>query len=150
VGGTCSRWLYSLFSPSDCLPLFHLCIFSLSISCSQEARDNISAGLRMVWKRRYQRLETQATCLFDWQNLIAEAAREGFDEEEELQWDSFEILEKQLQQEWLETPRPKTANRAPVTLEERRKISKAMAAKWADPVSSQPHHRKTIFLLSMH
>ncbi|KAJ8447543.1 hypothetical protein Cgig2_031156 [Carnegiea gigantea] len=100
---------------------------------SQEARDNISAGLRMVWKRRYQRLETQATCLFDWQNLIAEAAREGFDEEEELQWDSFEILEKQLQQEWLEMPRPKTANRAPITLEERRKISEAMAAKWADP-----------------
>ena len=101
----------------------------------------------MGWERRRQRLEIQATCLFDWQNLIAEAARERFDAEEKLQWDSYEILKKQLQQEWLDgieyskrTSRSNPGNRAPRTLEQRRKLSEAIAAKWADPVSSQPCH----------
>jgi hypothetical protein len=33
-------------------------------------------------------------------------------------------------------PRPKGSKRAPKSLEQRRKISEAIAAKWADPVSS--------------
>ncbi|XP_074289701.1 uncharacterized protein LOC141614951 [Silene latifolia] len=85
-------------------------------------------------------LMLQETCLFDWQNLIAEAARGGFQDEEELQWDSYDILSKQLQHEWLESiehrkslPRPKGSKRAPKSLEQRRKIDEAISAKWADP-----------------
>ena len=83
----------------------------------------------------------QETCCFDWQNLIAEASRSGFVGEEELRWDSYKILDEQLGQEWLESveqrknlPRAKGSKRAPKSLEQRRKISEAISAKWADPV----------------
>ncbi|KAH9626217.1 hypothetical protein KSS87_000096 [Heliosperma pusillum] len=84
------------------------------INCNPETRVKIAAGVRMGWQKRREMLMLQETCLFDWQNLIAEAARGGFADEEELQWDSYDILSKQLQQEWLESierrkslPRPK-------------------------------------------
>lgn len=83
----------------------------------------------------------QETCHFEWQNLIAEASRRGFVEEQELQWNSYKILDEQLQREWLESielrrraPKPKGGKRAPKSPEQRRKISAAIAAKWSDPV----------------
>ena len=97
----------------------------------------------MDWQRRCERLKLQETSLFDWENLIADAARKGFLEEEELLWNSFEILKEQLQQEWLDSieyrktmPRYKGSRRGPKSLEQRRRIAEAIVAKWADPVSS--------------
>lgn len=97
--------------------------------------------MRIGWNRRREKLMLQETCHFEWQNLIADASRRGLLGEEELQWDSYEILDEQLEQEWLEsieqrkkTPRPQGSKRAPKSAEQRRKISEAIAAKWADPV----------------
>ncbi|RZR95136.1 hypothetical protein BHM03_00023943 [Ensete ventricosum] len=45
----------------------------------------------------------QEGCVFEWHNIIAAAAREGFAGEDELQWSSYKILSEQLQQEWLES-----------------------------------------------
>lgn len=52
--------------------------------------------------------------------MIAEAARKGNAGEDELQWDSYRILDEQLKQDWLESvekrkmmPRPKGSKRAP-------------------------------------
>lgn len=96
----------------------------------------------MGWERRRGMLRLQETCHYEWQNLIAEASRRGLLGEEELQWDSYEILSKQLEQEWIQSvqerknrPRLKGNKRAPKSAEQRRKISEAIAAKWADPVS---------------
>ncbi|KAL6996176.1 hypothetical protein U1Q18_006310 [Sarracenia purpurea var. burkii] len=107
---------------------------------SKETRIKIGVGVRIGWERRREKLNLQETCYFDWQNLIAEASRRGFVDEEELQWDSYKILDEQLEQEWLEsveqrkkTPKPKGSKRAPKSLEQRRKISEAISAKWADP-----------------
>lgn len=97
----------------------------------------------MGWQRRRKRLFLQESCYFEWQNLIAEASRQGYDGEGELQWDSYEILNKQLQEEWVESverrksmPRAKGSKRAPKSLEQRRKISAAIYRKWAEPVSA--------------
>ncbi|KAL9235530.1 hypothetical protein vseg_010281 [Gypsophila vaccaria] len=107
---------------------------------SPETREKIAVGVRLGWQKRRERLMIQETCLCDWQNLIAEAARGGFQDEEELQWDSYAIMSKQLEQEWLDSiearklvPRPKGSKRAPKSDEQRRKIAEAIAAKWADP-----------------
>lgn len=96
----------------------------------------------MGWERRRQKLLVQETCHFEWQNLIAEASRQGSVDEEELQWDSYKILDEQLKREWLESvelrktmPRPKGSKRAPKSLEQRRKIAEAISRKWSDPVS---------------
>ncbi|KAK4395015.1 hypothetical protein Sango_1655800 [Sesamum angolense] len=82
----------------------------------------------------------QETCHYEWQNLIAKAARKGLLGEEELHWDSYKILSQELEQEWLQSVeqrktklRPKGSKRAPKSAEQKRKISEAIAAKWADP-----------------
>ncbi|MQL82158.1 hypothetical protein Taro_014625 [Colocasia esculenta] len=99
----------------------------------------IGAGVREGWQRRREMLLLQETCCFEWQNIIAEASRKGYYSDEELHWDSYETLDKQLEKEWLEsveerkTTRPKGTKRAPKSLEQRRKIAQAIAAKWADP-----------------
>lgn len=108
----------------------------------------------MGWERRRQKLLVQESCYFEWQNLIAEASRQGSEDEEELQWDSYKILDGQLKLEWLEsveqrktTPRTKGSKRAPKSLEQRRKISEAISRKWSDPVSESIYLRQVSFLV---
>lgn len=97
----------------------------------------------MGWEKRREKLMVQENCYFEWQNLIAEVSRRGLAGETDLQWDSYNILDEQLKQEWLESveqrktmPRLKGSKRAPKSPEQRRKIAEAIAAKWADPVSA--------------
>lgn len=110
--------------------------------CSDETKAKIGVGVRLGWERRREKLMLQEACHYSWQNLIANAARTGVCGEDELQWDSFMVLDEQLEKEWLESveqrklaTRPKGSKRAPKSAEQRRKISAAIAAKWADPVS---------------
>lgn len=99
--------------------------------------------MRIGWQRRREKLSLQENCCFEWQNLIAAASRQGYDGEEVLQWDSYKIFDEQLKEEYLESVeqrkimrRPKGSKRAPKSLEQRRKISQAISAKWNDPVSA--------------
>ncbi|CAL5439038.1 unnamed protein product [Camellia sinensis] len=114
-------------------------LVNLGHAQSEETRMKIGNGVQTGWERRREKLKLQETCYFEWQNLIAEASRKGFVGEEEKQWDSYEILDEQLEQEWLESveqsrkmARPKGSKRAPNSLEQRRKISEAISAKWAE------------------
>ncbi|KDP40621.1 hypothetical protein JCGZ_24620 [Jatropha curcas] len=121
-------------------PKIKMKLASLGHAQSEETRKKIAVGVRTRWKKRHEKMAVQETCYFEWQNLIAEASRTGFVGEEELQWDSYNILSKKLEAEWVETveqrrtmPRPKGSKRAPKSPEQRRKIAEAIAAKWADP-----------------
>ncbi|CAM8906643.1 unnamed protein product [Rhodiola kirilowii] len=107
---------------------------------SEETKAKIAVGVRMGWERRRQRMRLQEICHFEWQNLIAEASRKGFSGEEELQWDSYKVLETQLGHVWVEcveqrkkTPKVVGSRRAPKSAEQRRKIAEAISAKWSDP-----------------
>ncbi|RWW06356.1 hypothetical protein GW17_00030322, partial [Ensete ventricosum] len=78
-------------------------------------------------------------CLFEWQNCIAESARSDCAGKDELQWDSYKILDEQLKRQWFESMekrktmlRTKGSTHAPKSPEQRRKISEAIAAKWTD------------------
>ncbi|KAL3511551.1 hypothetical protein ACH5RR_024268 [Cinchona calisaya] len=106
----------------------------------KETRMKIGVGVRIVWEKRREKLMLQESCLYEWQNLIAAASRRGVLGEEELQWNSYKILDEKLEQEWVQTveerkrtPRLKGSNRAPKSLEQRRRISESISAKWADP-----------------
>ncbi|WOG99080.1 hypothetical protein DCAR_0518428 [Daucus carota subsp. sativus] len=121
-------------------PKVKMKLVNLGHAQSKETRIKIGVGVRMGWNKRREKLMLQETCHFDWQSLIAEASRRGLNGEEELQWDSYKILDEQLEREWLESveerkrsPRPKGSKRAPKSADQRRKISEAIAAKWADP-----------------
>lgn len=121
-------------------PKVKMKLANLGHAQSEETRIKIGVGVRIGWEKRREMLLLQETCHFDWQNLIAEASKRGFVGETELDWDSYKILDIQLEKEWFEsieqrkkTPRPKDSKRAPKSPEQRRKISAAIAAKWADP-----------------
>ncbi|KAL8098781.1 hypothetical protein AgCh_031485 [Apium graveolens] len=121
-------------------PKVRMKLINLGHSQSEETRIKIGVGVRIGWNKRREKLTLQETCHFDWQNLIAEASRRGLTGEEELQWDSYEILDEQLERKWLESvqerkraPRPKGGKRAPKSAEQKKRISEAIAAKWADP-----------------
>lgn len=99
--------------------------------------------MQLAWRRRRRKLRVQESCLYEWHNLIAETSQSGLVGEGEFQWDSYEILDKELEQQWLESirqrasfPRPKGSKRTPKSPEQRRKIAVAIAAKWEDPVSA--------------
>ncbi|XP_055826015.1 uncharacterized protein LOC129894373 isoform X2 [Solanum dulcamara] len=121
-------------------PKVKMKLVNLGHAQSEETKLKIGVAVRMGWERRRGKLRLQETCHYEWQNLIAEASRRGLLGEEELEWDSYEILSKQLEQEWIQSveerknrPRLKGNKRAPKSAEQRRKISEAIAAKWADP-----------------
>ncbi|XP_072982149.1 uncharacterized protein [Typha latifolia] len=121
-------------------PKVKMKLVNLGHAQSDETRIKIGVGVREGWQRRREKLTVQEGCFFQWQNIIAGAARNGFVGEKELQWDSYKILDEQLKLEWLESvekrktmPRPKGSKRAPKSADQRRKISEAISAKWADP-----------------
>ncbi|XP_048140189.1 uncharacterized protein LOC115744780 isoform X2 [Rhodamnia argentea] len=121
-------------------PKVKMKLINLGHAQSEKTRMKIGAGVRMGWQRRREKLMVQETCYHEWQNLIAEASRIGYVGEEALQWDSYDMLNEQLEREWLESveqrkkmPRLKGSKRAPKSPEQRRKIAQAIAAKWADP-----------------
>ncbi|KAL7100329.1 hypothetical protein ACP275_09G139900 [Erythranthe tilingii] len=121
-------------------PKVKMKLVNLGHAQSEETKIKIGVGVRLGWERRRERLQLQETCHHQWQDLIAVAARKGFLGEEELQWDSYKVLSKQLEKEWVQSveerrnaPRIKGSKRAPKSAEQKRKISEAIAAKWADP-----------------
>ncbi|XP_020574642.1 uncharacterized protein LOC110020768 [Phalaenopsis equestris] len=115
-------------------------LMNLGHAQSDDTKKKIAVGVRQGWRRRRKILTVQQKCIFEWQNMIAKAARKGYAGEVELQWDSYKVINEQLKQEWLESiekrksmPRPKGSKRTPKSLEQRRKISESISAKWADP-----------------
>ncbi|CAA0821182.1 Unknown protein [Striga hermonthica] len=117
-------------------PKVKMKLMNLGHAQSEETRKKIRVGVRLGWERRREKLMVQEACHHEWQNLIALAAKRGLSVEEELEWDSYKILNEELEKEWLEqmnNPKSKGNRRAPKSAEQKRKISEAISAKWADP-----------------
>ncbi|TKY61161.1 hypothetical protein E2542_SST11011 [Spatholobus suberectus] len=121
-------------------PKVKMKLSNLGHAQTTETRNKIGAGVKRRWEKRRGKKMVQESCCFQWQNLIAEASRQGYVGQEELQWNSYEILDEQLKQEWLmsveqrkQMTRTPCSKRAPKSPEQRRKIAEAIAAKWADP-----------------
>ncbi|CAJ1976060.1 unnamed protein product [Sphenostylis stenocarpa] len=121
-------------------PKIKMKLRNLGHAQTRETRMKIGVGVRRRWQKRREKKMAEEFCYFEWKNLIAEASRQGYVGEEELQWNSYETLAEQLEKEWLmsveqrkqmiKTPGGK---RAPKSPEQRRKIAEAITAKWADP-----------------
>uniref|UniRef100_A0A0R0KQ97 Nuclease associated modular domain-containing protein n=1 Tax=Glycine max TaxID=3847 RepID=A0A0R0KQ97_SOYBN len=121
-------------------PKVKMKLVNLGHAQTSETRKKIGAGVRRRWEKRRGKKMVQESCCFEWQNLIAEASRQGYVGQEELQWNSYETLDEQLKQDWLmsveqrkQVARTPSSKRAPKSPEQRRKIAEAIAAKWADP-----------------
>ncbi|XP_027349186.1 uncharacterized protein LOC113860854 isoform X2 [Abrus precatorius] len=121
-------------------PKVKMKLINLGHAQTTETRMKIGAGVKMRWEKRRGKKMAQDTCCFEWQDLIAEASRQGYVGQEELQWNSYEIFNDQLKQEWLASveqrklkARTPGCRRRPKSPEQRRKIAEAITAKWADP-----------------
>ncbi|KAE9616011.1 hypothetical protein Lalb_Chr04g0261261 [Lupinus albus] len=121
-------------------PKVKMKLVNLSHAQTKETRLKISDGVKKRWERKRGRKLVQERCYFEWQNLIAQTSRQGYIGQEELQWNSYETLDEELEQEWLlsveqrkQMVRTPGSRRAPKSPEQRRKIAAAIAAKWADP-----------------
>ncbi|CAL0308884.1 unnamed protein product [Lupinus luteus] len=121
-------------------PKVKMKLVNLGHAQTTETRLKIGNGVKMRWERKRGRKLVQERYCFEWQNLIAQASRQGYIGQEELQWNSYETLDEELEQEWLlsveqrkQIVRTPGSRRAPKPFEQRRKIAAAIAAKWADP-----------------
>ncbi|KAF3773488.1 hypothetical protein EJ110_NYTH55211 [Nymphaea thermarum] len=111
-------------------------------SHSEQSKARIGFALKRAWKRRLKRMSMQQQCCLEWQGIIAEAAKIGGIEQEELEWDSYdkqqlEILQAELQEkaeqekakEIARQKRAKDKAEKKVLLAQERKLKKAERAK---------------------
>ncbi|CAN6444284.1 unnamed protein product [Victoria cruziana] len=111
-------------------------------SHSEQSKTRIGLALKKAWKRRLKRMCMQQQCCSEWQGIIAETARMGGINQQELEWDSYdkqqmEILQAELQvkaeqemaKEIARQKRAKDKAEKKVLLAQERKIKKAEKAK---------------------
>eukprot|EP01018_Ginkgo_biloba_P000194 Gb_18962 [translate_table: standard] len=116
---------------------------------SDVSRARISASMKRGWYKRHEKKLLQKACIVEWGENIAEAARKGGDGDDELNWNSYEILKENMNQEWLldiakkkvmknsKLEEKRRCKRASKSDNQKLKISEAIKTKWADPVYRQ-------------
>lgn len=106
---------------------------------SEHMKMKIGMAVRKVHEEWRKNMKFQKTCLLEWEDNIAEAARIGSYREEKLQWNTYVILKEKMRQEWLQALQMQKAmrkckdRRVPKSVEHKKKISEAIRTKWEDP-----------------
>lgn len=106
---------------------------------SEDTRIKIGIAMRKVFKEQRQRKNLQEMCLLEWEESIAEAARLDAHGGDELLWDAYGILKEKMDRDLLQTVEMEKAmdkqkrkdKRAPKSVDQKKKISEAVRAKWA-------------------
>uniref|UniRef100_A0A1D1Y6Y5 Uncharacterized protein aq_aa11 n=2 Tax=Anthurium amnicola TaxID=1678845 RepID=A0A1D1Y6Y5_9ARAE len=65
-------------------------------SHSEESKAKTGFALRKIWEERLKRKSLQEKCYLTWAGIVAEAAREGGRDRQELEWDSFEKMKSDI------------------------------------------------------
>ncbi|KAJ0986170.1 hypothetical protein J5N97_004526 [Dioscorea zingiberensis] len=71
-------------------------------SHSEQSKARISLGLKKIWEKRLQFRKSQEKCYFSWAKSIAEAAKEGGYDQEQLDWDSYEKMKVDIEHQLLQ------------------------------------------------
>lgn len=66
------------------------------ICCSDQSKSKISASLTKIWEERLKQKRLQEKCYLFWARTIAEAAKIGSLDQEELEWDSYEKMKADM------------------------------------------------------
>lgn len=113
------------------------------LNCAHPRSDHMKMKIGMAVSKaheeRRKNMKFQKTCLLEWEDNIAEAARIGSYREEKLQWNTYVILKEKMRQEWLQALQMQKAmrkckdRRVPKSVEHKKKISEAIRTKWEDP-----------------
>lgn len=78
------------------IQLFTEIVTYLRIFCSAQSKARISSSLRQVWAKRLKWKRLAEKFYSSWAESIAEAARRGGINEEELNWHSYQTLKKEI------------------------------------------------------
>ncbi|RZR72601.1 hypothetical protein BHM03_00014888 [Ensete ventricosum] len=65
-------------------------------SHSDQSKSKISASLTKIWEERLKQKRLQEKCCLFWARIIAEAAKIGSLDQEELEWDSYEKMKADM------------------------------------------------------
>lgn len=66
-------------------------------SCSDQIKVKISYSLRRVWEERLKSKRLGERFFLSWEQSIANAAKKGGSDQEELDWDSYDKIKEQLE-----------------------------------------------------
>ncbi|KAJ1686384.1 hypothetical protein LUZ63_017774 [Rhynchospora breviuscula] len=126
-------------------------LYLVDLCKSEDTKSRIGEGVKEGWRRRREKIMIQEGCHLEWRNIIADAARVGLYGDKELHWDSYELLQEELEREWVQSvqrrrsmPRQHISSRAPKSLEQRKRIAEAIRTKWTDPEYRQRVHTAII------
>ncbi|KAH9309939.1 hypothetical protein KI387_037850 [Taxus chinensis] len=114
-------------------------------------KARIDASVKLRRDQLHNRKLLQQTCIREWEESIAEAARRGGNGDKKLNWNSYETLKAKMKQELFPARKKnivkmenksinKTANKS---YRHKLKISQEMKAKCADPNYQQRHQPGT-------
>ena len=108
-----------------------------SVLCSSETRSKISNSLSLVWDARKKTKQAQETLIEQWRECIADTARRGDGSNEAYEWNSYNLILKELQHIWNlnRKKRKKKESSVGLSVDHRIKISNAIKSKWANIVS---------------
>ncbi len=134
--------------PSVVCGLYRALLIGFSDVHSCESKEKIRLKMKIIWDRKRTKASIERMCVRDWQEAVAEAARQGGLGDEEVEWDTYKNLKQQIRLEQLTAAKQdriqlKEERRAMrkamrgngYSLEHRMKISEAIRAKWEDPVN---------------
>lgn len=107
-------------------------IHGSTLSC--ETKSKISTALALVWVAKRKVKEVQETCVEEWKEFIADAARRGYGGDVVYEWNSYVTIFKELQYAWRvnRKRRKKKDSSSALSSAHRIKISNAIKVKWAD------------------
>ncbi|KAL8141297.1 hypothetical protein V2J09_007318 [Rumex salicifolius] len=99
---------------------------------SDEVKTKISSSLRQLWGERLKCKRAKEKLFMSWSENIAEVARKGGVDEEELSWDSYEKLKREIALQNLEYAKEKAKAK------ERKKIQAEIKAQTKAKSESKP------------
>ena len=103
--------------------------------CRPETLLKMKNGIRNAWKEKRRIRAIQESCVIEWKDMIAEAARKGDEGDTIYEWDSYLSIRRHLRSlSKSEKKKKEVVCRGALSAEHRLRISEAIKAKWSDPV----------------
>lgn len=110
-------------------------------SHSEQSKEKISSSLRQLWAERLKRKRSREKLYFSWAESVAEAARRGGINEEELNWDSYERFKEEIASRQLQCAAKKAKGKELKKIQAEKRVRKRVE-KMASFVQKKMEHKK--------
>lgn len=89
---------HGIAAKQPCNTIYDLQILGIQnrFSCSDESKARISSALKHVWGKRLRWKQLGEKFLLTWSESIAKAAKDGGNDQQELDWDSYDKIKREM------------------------------------------------------